>query len=187
MTYMANKNNSIMITLDIDALLFDKLNMLSRANFPMVEINSSESSLLKKAITDFPRLQIGAGNIINSQQLDDCCRAGVNFVTSPGFLATLAQTAEMYSMKYIPSIATISEGMQAMAVGCHTVRILPANLNLCTALNKSMPLLRLFPAEVELEEIEHYLNLPAVAAVSILNPELQQLMKLEKISYAFSE
>jgi 2-dehydro-3-deoxyphosphogluconate aldolase / (4S)-4-hydroxy-2-oxoglutarate aldolase len=178
MTDKTIKNNSIIITLDVDALLFEKLEKISQANFSVVEINSSEPTLLKKALNDFPRLQIGAGNIINSQQLEDCCNSGVHFATSPGFLATLAQTAEIYSIKYIPSIATISEAMQAIAINCHNVKILPADLNLCANLNKSLPLLRLFPSEIEWEEAEHFLSLPAVAAVSILNPELQQLQNL---------
>ncbi|OGV31795.1 MAG: multidrug DMT transporter permease [Legionellales bacterium RIFCSPHIGHO2_12_FULL_35_11] len=178
MTEKVNKSNSIIITLDVDALLFEKLAKISSNNFSMIELNTSEPTILKKAMTDFPRLQIGAGNITNSQQLEDCCKAGVHFVTSPGFLATLAQTAEIYSIKYIPSIATISEAMQAMAIGCKNVRILPANLNLCAILNKSLPLLRLFPAEIEWEEVEHFLNLPAVAAVSVINPEIRQLKHL---------
>ncbi|MDF1757621.1 MAG: bifunctional 4-hydroxy-2-oxoglutarate aldolase/2-dehydro-3-deoxy-phosphogluconate aldolase [Legionellaceae bacterium] len=178
MTEKAVNNHSIIITLDVDALLFEKLEIISAANFTMVEINSSEPAILKKAIQDFPRLQIGSGNVINSQQLEDCCKAGVHFATSPGFLTTLAQTAEMYSIKYIPSIATISEAMQAIATGCQNVKVFPANLNLCTALNKSLPLLRLFPAEIEWDEVEHFMNLPAVAAVSIINPELQQLKNL---------
>jgi 2-dehydro-3-deoxyphosphogluconate aldolase/(4S)-4-hydroxy-2-oxoglutarate aldolase len=168
-------NNSIIITLDVDALLFDKLERISKANFNMVEINTCESTLLKKIIQKFPKLQIGAGNIINSSQLEDACNTGVNFATSPGFLATLAQTAEIYAIKYIPSVATISEAMQAYAIGCRSVKVLPASLNLCSALNKYLPLLRLFPAEIELEEAEHFLNLPAVSAVSILNPELAHL------------
>ena len=44
----------------------------------------------------------------------------------------------------------ISEAMQAYATGCHSVKVLPASLNLCAALNKYLPLLRLFPAEIEL-------------------------------------
>ncbi len=69
--------------------------------------------------------------------------------------------------------------MQAMSVGCQHVRPFPANLQFCTLLNKYLPLLRLFPAEVEWEEVEHFLNLPAVAAVSVINPELKQLRALK--------
>ncbi|MDP3706420.1 MAG: bifunctional 4-hydroxy-2-oxoglutarate aldolase/2-dehydro-3-deoxy-phosphogluconate aldolase [Legionellaceae bacterium] len=171
---------SIIITLDVDTFLFDKLKHIAQAGFSVVEINSAESSLLKKVLHDFPMLRIGAGNVINSQQLDDCHEAGVHFATSPGFLPTLAQTASIYSLNYLPSIATVSEAMQAAAMGCQHVRVYPANLGLCSILNKSLPLLRLFPAEIEWDEVEHFLNLPAVASVSIINPEISHLKNLSE-------
>lgn len=173
-------SQSVIITLDVDAFLFDKLKRIAQTRFSVVEINSSELSLLKKALADFPTLKIGAGNITTSQQLEDCHQAGVSFVTSPGFLSTLAQTATIYSMNYLPGISTISEAMQAMAIGCHHVRVYPANLSLCTLLSKSIPLLRLFPAEIEWDHIEHFLNLPAVSAVSILNPEIKELQVISE-------
>lgn len=171
-------SNSIIISLDVDALLFNKLEELVKYNFTMIEINSSEPTLLKKAIQDFPRVQIGAGNVINSQQLQDCCNAGVNFVTSPGFLAPLAQTAEMYSVKYIPGIATISEGMQALAFDKHSVKVFPANIELCKYISKTLPLLSLFPAGVSLHQAKEYMQIPGVAAVTIENPDLQELRNL---------
>ena len=169
--------NSIVISLDVDALLFNKLEELVKANFTMIEINSSEPLLLKKAIQDFPRVQIGAGNIINSQQLEDCCNAGVSFITSPGFLAPLAQTAEMFSIKYIPGIATVSEGMQVLALDKHNVKVLPANLELCKTLSQTLPLLRLFPI-VPIKEAKEYLKIPGVTAVNLVNPDLQELISL---------
>ncbi len=170
---------SIIISLDVDVFLFDKLKHVVQAGFSVVEINSSEPTLFQKVLTDFPGLRIGAGNIMNSQQIEDCHQAGVHFMTSPGFLPTLAQTASMYSINYLPSVATVSEAMSAVALGYHNVRVYPANLSLCTILNKYLPLLRLFPAEIEWENVESFLNLPAVAAVSLLNPEIAQLKRIE--------
>ena len=175
-----NSAPSVIITLDVDAFLFDKLKQIAQAGFSVVEINASEPTLLKKAITDFPELRIGAGNIVTEQQLEDCYRANTHFVTSPGFLSTLAQAAAMHAINYLPSIATISEAMEAMALGHHHVRVYPANLSLCTVLNKALPLLRLYPAEIEWDHMEHFLTLPAVAAASILNPELKQLHQIRE-------
>jgi 2-dehydro-3-deoxyphosphogluconate aldolase/(4S)-4-hydroxy-2-oxoglutarate aldolase len=60
-------------------------------------------------------------------------------------------------------------------LSCHNVRPFPATLSFCTLLNKYLPLLRLFPAEIEWDEAEHFLNLPAVTAVSLINPEMRVL------------
>ncbi|WP_133127124.1 bifunctional 4-hydroxy-2-oxoglutarate aldolase/2-dehydro-3-deoxy-phosphogluconate aldolase [Legionella nagasakiensis] len=174
-------NQSIIITLDVDGLLYDKLRHITEAGFSVVEINSVDSALLTTVLHDFPNLRIGAGNIIDTQQLENCHQAGVDFVTSPGFMPAIAQTANVYSINYLPGVATLSEAMHAMSLGCHHVRPYPASLTFCTLLNKCLPLLRLFPAEIEWEEAEHFFNLPAVAAVSILNPESKQLPTLETV------
>jgi len=135
-------------------------------------------------MSDFPGLRVGAGNICSLQQLQDCYEAGVHFVSSPGFLPSIAQTAAVYSINYLPGIATISEAMQVIELGYHQVRPYPANLALCASLNKYLPTLRLFPAEIEWEAAEHYLSLPSVAAVSILNPDSRQLYSLSSGVFA---
>ena len=173
---------SIIITLDVDAHLFDKLKHISDAGFCVVEINSTEQTLLQKILREFPKLRIGSGNIITVKQLEDCHQAGVHFITSPGFLPSIVQTASLYSIHYLPGVATLSEAMHAIELGCQQVRPFPANLAFCTHLNKCLPLLRLFPAEIEWEEAEHFLNLPSVAAVSIINPERKQLHALKNES-----
>lgn len=171
---------SVILTLDVDAFLFEKLNQIVSAGFSVIELNTIDTNLLEKVIHEFPLLSIGAGNITNVEQLENCSHAGVNFITSPGFLPALMQTAAVYSINYLPSIATISEAMQAIQLGCEYVRVFPASLNLCSILNKCLPKLRLFPAEIEFDEVEHFLNLPAVAAVSILNPEIKQLRNINE-------
>ena len=164
-------NRSIIISLDVDAYLFDKLRQITKAGFSVVEINCTDPVVLTNALHKFPMLCLGAGNIVNTQQLEDCYQAGVHFITSPGFLAEIAQTACIYSIDYLPGVATISEAMQALSFGCTYVRPFPATLSFCTLLNKYLPQLQLFPAEVEWDEVEHFLNLPAVRAVSVINPE----------------
>lgn len=179
-----SQNQSIIITLDVDAHLFNKLHQLAEAGYSVIEINGINQEILKNAIATFPGLRIGAGNVINTQQLEDCYQSGAHFVTSPGFSPGMAQTANVYSITYLPGVATLSEAMQAMTLGCHNVRPFPATLGFCTLLNKYLPQLRLFPAEIEWDEIEHFLNLPAVSAVSLINPENKQLQALRSTVFA---
>lgn len=171
-------NHSIIVTLDVDPFLFERLKKIVDAGLPVVEVNTCDKTLLQQILQTFPSLRIGAGGIITTQQLEDCYQAGVHFVTSPGFLPAIAQTAAIYAMNYLPGIATLSEAMQVMALGYHQARPYPATLSFCALLNKCLPMLRLFPAEIELDEAEHYLTLPAVAAISIVNPENKQLSLL---------
>jgi 2-dehydro-3-deoxyphosphogluconate aldolase / (4S)-4-hydroxy-2-oxoglutarate aldolase len=171
-------NQSIIVSLDVDNFLFDRLQQIIEAGFSLIEINSTEEKLLSQIIKQFPHIKIGAGGIINTEQLEQCYRAGVHFTSSPGFLPALAQTASIYSMNYLPGVATVSEAMAAMHLGYKQVRPFPANLAFCTLLNKALPELRLYPAEIEWDEAEHFLNLPVVSAISIQNPNKKQLTAL---------
>jgi 2-dehydro-3-deoxyphosphogluconate aldolase/(4S)-4-hydroxy-2-oxoglutarate aldolase len=177
-------NQTIIISLDVDNLLSERLQQIADAGFSLVEINSADPQLLMRAISQYPSIKIGAGGIVDLQQLEQCYQAGVHFVTSPGFLPSLAQTATVYSINYIPGVATISEAMAARSFGYKYVRPFPANLAFCTVLNKCLPHLKLLPAEIELEEIEYFLNLPEVAAVSINNPNKKQLTTLATAIFA---
>lgn len=171
-------NQSVIISLDVDGLLFDHLKHVAEAGFSLVEINATDANLLKEAIAQFPSIKIGAGGIIEAQELEDCYNAGVHFATSPGYLPSLAQTANIYSINYLPGVATISEAMAAMSCGYTRIRPYPADLSFCTLLNKCLPNLKQFPAEIEWQQAEHFLNLPAVAAVGIHNPDKKQLASL---------
>ena len=171
-------NESIVITIDVDTFLFERLRQISQTGFQTIEINSADHTLLQKIITEFPQLRIGAGNITTTQQLENAYQANVHFATSPGFLPAIAQTAAIYSMNYLPGIATLSEAMQIMALGYQQARPYPSSLSFCTLINKCLPTLRLFPAEIEWDETEHYLSLPAVSTISVLNPDKKQLHAL---------
>src|SRR3990167_3377435 len=98
-----NTKRSILISLDVNDILFETLTEIAKTDC-IVEINSTDKQLLKQVVQEFPQIKIGAANIINSQELERCCESGVAFVSSPGLLPTLAQTATIYNMNYIPGI-----------------------------------------------------------------------------------
>lgn len=177
-------NQSIIFILDVDALLFNRLQQIVDNDYAIVEINSHDPGLLSTIVKQFPSLRVGAGNVTMVDQLEKCYETGVHFVSSPGFLPAIAQTAAVYAINYLPGVATPSEAMQVMSYGYHQARPYPASLSFCTLLNKSLPTLRLFPAEIELEEAEHYLSLPSVSAISILNPEEKHLQMLANSVFA---
>lgn len=171
-------NQSVIVSLDVDNFLFERLEQITEAGFTTIEINSSDEKLLKQIVAQCPRIRIGAGGIVDTQQLENCYQAGVHFATSPGFLPSIAQTANVYSMNYLPGVATVSEAMAAMSIGFNQVRPYPADLAFCSVLNKCFPNLKLYPAEIEWEKAEYFLNLPSVTAVSIHNPDKKQLTAL---------
>jgi 2-dehydro-3-deoxyphosphogluconate aldolase/(4S)-4-hydroxy-2-oxoglutarate aldolase len=168
-------SQSIIITLDVNLLLFDQIEHLAQSGYSVVEINNIDTFMLERALTKFSDLTIGVGNVIHAQQLENAYQVGAHFATSPGILPALVQMAQIYSINYIPGVSTLSEAMLASELNCHHVRPFPATLSFCTLLNKYLPLLHLFPAEIEWHEARNFLKLPAVTAVSLINPEMRVL------------
>ena len=142
-----------------------------------IEFHSTDKQLLKQVVQEFPQIKIGAANIINSQELERCCESGVAFVSSPGLLPTLAQTATIYNMNYIPGIATISEGMQALVLNCSVVKILPANINLCQELSKYLPMLQLIPANINIQDATQFFNIQNVNTVNLCSHDLKSCLE----------
>lgn len=169
------KTQSIIITLDVGTSLFAQLKQIQDAGFSVVELNNAEPAILIDALATYPSLRLGVSNILNTDQLEAAQKAGAHFGSSPGFMPNLIQTANIYNFHYLPGIATPSEAMQAAALGCQHVRPLPATLEFCTLLNKYLPNLRLFPADVVWNDAKKFLDLDAVSAVSVLNPELEHM------------
>jgi 2-dehydro-3-deoxyphosphogluconate aldolase/(4S)-4-hydroxy-2-oxoglutarate aldolase len=177
-------NQSVIVSLDVDNLLSERVEQIKDAGFTTIEINSTDPKILAQVIKQCPTMKIGASGVIDTQQLENCYNVGVHFASSPGFLPAIVQTANVYSMNYLPGVATLSEAMAVINLGIHQIRPLPATLAFCTLLNKYLPDLNLFPIEIEWEEAEHFLNLPAVVAVSIHNPDKKQLVALSTAIFA---
>lgn len=169
-------STSLILTLDLDDLLFKTLDTISKTAFTVVEINQAPPDLIKEVIKNYPKLRVGVGNIINIDALEAAEQSGAHFASSLGFLPALVQTANLYQFNYLPGIATFSEAMMLTSIGCKQARPIPANKVFCAYLNKYMPTLRLFPAEVSsLADAEALLELPSVAAVSIVSPDIKAL------------
>jgi 2-dehydro-3-deoxyphosphogluconate aldolase / (4S)-4-hydroxy-2-oxoglutarate aldolase len=73
-----------------------------------------------------PQAIVGAGTVTTAEQLQQCIAAGAKFAISPGFTAELLQAGKAASIPLIPGVASISELMQAMAVGYDHFKFFPA-------------------------------------------------------------
>ena len=174
------ESDSIIITLDVNNSLFEQLKQIKQAGLSVVELNQIEPDILADALDAYPSLRLGVGNILNAEQLEGAHKAGAHFTSSLGLIPELVQTASVYGFHYLPGVATFSEAMQAVSLGCQHVKPFPATLAFCTHLNKYLPELRLFPAEITEREAQALLKLPTVAAASVIHPNLDKLKALKQ-------
>lgn len=127
---------------------------------------------------EVPEAIVGAGTVINPEQLKAVTDAGAQFAISPGLTESLLQAADQGSIPLIPGIATVSELMAGMAYGLKNFKFFPAEANggvkALKAICGPFPDIRFCPTGgISLNNYRDYLALSSVACVggSWLVPE----------------
>lgn len=127
---------------------------------------------------EVPEAIVGAGTVINPEQLKAVTDAGAQFAISPGLTESLLQAADQGSIPLIPGIATVSELMAGMANGLKNFKFFPAEANggvkALKAISGPFPDIRFCPTGgISLNNYRDYLALSSVACVggSWLVPE----------------
>ncbi|WP_034915387.1 bifunctional 4-hydroxy-2-oxoglutarate aldolase/2-dehydro-3-deoxy-phosphogluconate aldolase [Erwinia sp. 9145] len=84
---------------------------------------------LKAMIKEVPDAIVGAGTVLNAQQLKEVTDAGAQFAISPGITDPLLKAAVDGSIPLIPGISTVSELMTGMDYGLREFKFFPAEAN----------------------------------------------------------
>lgn len=78
---------------------------------------------------EVPEAIVGAGTVINPQQLKEVTDAGAQFAISPGLTDELLKAATAGTIPLIPGICTVSELMLGMSYGLKEFKFFPAEAN----------------------------------------------------------
>ena len=84
---------------------------------------------IRKIAQEVPDAIVGAGTVINEQQLKDVTDAGAQFIISPGITENLLKAAVANNVPLIPGISTVSELMLGMSYGLKEFKFFPAEAN----------------------------------------------------------
>lgn len=101
------------------------------SGFAIIEVplNSPEPLQSIKALTTcFPQTLVGAGTVLNPQQVTDVHAAGGRLVVSPNFNAAVVSKALALGMVVLPGVATPSEAFAALEAGAHGLKLFPAEM-----------------------------------------------------------
>lgn len=148
---------------------------LTEGGLPIMEITlRTEAGLdaigaIAEALPDF---LVGAGSLLNPDQVKDVAARGAKFGVSPGHSRLLIDTAEAVGLPFIPGAVTASEVISALEAGQKHLKFFPAEAfggvktikslvaPFATAGIKIMPTGGVNPANVK-----DYLSIPEVLAV----------------------
>lgn len=73
-----------------------------------------------------PEALVGAGTVLNENDLKDVANAGARFAISPGATPKLYEATSAVACPLIPGVATSSELMQGLEMGYHLFKFFPA-------------------------------------------------------------
>jgi 2-dehydro-3-deoxyphosphogalactonate aldolase len=101
------------------------------SGFAIIEVplNSPEALKSIHALTGlFPQTLIGAGTVLNAQQVKDVHAAGGRLVVSPNFNPAVVAQALVLDMVVVPGVATPTEAFAALDAGAHGLKLFPAEM-----------------------------------------------------------
>jgi 2-dehydro-3-deoxyphosphogalactonate aldolase len=94
-----------------------------------VPLNSPEPFKSITALTQqFPHTLIGAGTVLNAQQVKDVHAAGGRLVVAPNFNPAVVAQALALHMVVLPGVATPTEAFAALDAGAHGLKLFPAEM-----------------------------------------------------------
>ena len=101
------------------------------SGFAIIEVpfNSPEPLESIAALTQqFPQTLIGAGTVLNAQQVKDVHAAGGRLVVAPNFNPAVVAQALALNMVVLPGVATPTEAFAALDAGAHGLKLFPAEM-----------------------------------------------------------
>ena len=101
------------------------------SGFAIIEVplNSPEALKSIHALTGlFPQTLIGAGTVLNAQQVKDVHAAGGRLVVAPNFNPAVVAQALALGMVVLPGVATPTEAFAALDAGAHGLKLFPAEM-----------------------------------------------------------
>jgi 2-dehydro-3-deoxyphosphogluconate aldolase/(4S)-4-hydroxy-2-oxoglutarate aldolase len=101
---------------------------LVAGGLPVIEVTLRTAVALDAiaAMRAVPGAIVGAGTVLNPQQLQDACSAGAAFLVSPGLTESLAAAAADADVPWLPGVATAGEVMRALDLGLCRLKFFPA-------------------------------------------------------------
>ncbi|WP_250445050.1 bifunctional 4-hydroxy-2-oxoglutarate aldolase/2-dehydro-3-deoxy-phosphogluconate aldolase [Actinotalea sp. C106] len=153
---------------DADALA----GALVAGGLPVAEVTfrtaAAEDSI--RAMADRGDILVGAGTVLNAEQVDRAVAAGASYVVSPGLSRAVVERCREHGVLALPGAVTATEIQAALELGLSTVKFFPAGTSggapAIKALAAPFGGVTFVPTGgVGPANLHEYLAIPAVAAV----------------------
>ena len=125
---------------------------------------------IAKVAAEVPEMIVGAGTVINVQQVHEAVDAGAKFIVSPGSDADVIAEAMKLNVPITPGVVTPSEIMMGLKLGVKVFKFFPAEsyggLKTIKALCGPFPQIRIIPTGgISQANAAEYFKNPKIVAV----------------------
>ncbi len=127
---------------------------------------------IKRIAARFPEILLGAGTLLDTDQVQRAKDAGATFGLAPGLNPNIIAKAKEIGLQFSPGVMTPSDVEQALSLGCKLLKFFPAEAAGGTNMLKSMagPYahtgVKFVPTGgITSANLASYLKLPIVAAI----------------------
>ncbi len=131
---------------------------------------SAAKASIAKVAAEVPEMIVGAGTVVNVEQLHDALEAGAKFIVSPGSDADVIREAMALNVPVMPGVVTPSEIMMGLKLGVRVFKFFPAEsfggLKTIKALCGPFPQIRFIPTGgINQNNAAEYFKNPKIVAV----------------------
>jgi 2-dehydro-3-deoxyphosphogluconate aldolase / (4S)-4-hydroxy-2-oxoglutarate aldolase len=118
------------LTIEREADAVPLARALVKGGLPVLEVTlrtPAALDALREIAAEVPEAVLGAGTVLNAEQLDQAKRAGARFLVSPGCTRALAEAARTSGLPFLPGVQTVSEAMALSDQGFRLMKFFPAD------------------------------------------------------------
>lgn len=114
---------------------------LARGGITAIEVTfrtDAAADAIRRIRSEHPDILVGAGTVLNSEQVQSAANAGAQFLVAPGLNPDTVRASAEVGLPFIPGVLTPSEVERAISLGLERVKFFPAEAGGGVAMLKAM-------------------------------------------------
>jgi len=126
---IARKRIVPVVALDHEELAERLAETLLKAGLDVMEVTfrtSAAAPAIRRIAARYPEMLLGAGTLLEPDQVQKAVAAGARFAVSPGLNERVLEAAWRAGIEMMPGVMTPSEVEKALALECRTLKFFPA-------------------------------------------------------------
>lgn len=115
--------------------------VLVENGLPVAEVTfrtEAAAEAIKAMREAYPEMCIGAGTVLNAEQIEQAQHAGAEFVVAPGLNPNTVRRCQEVGMPIVPGVNSPSQVEQALELGLNFLKFFPAEASGGVAMVKSL-------------------------------------------------